>query len=234
MTITVGQIGQIGQASGVSSSYPTGAVNTSATGSGFIIACAAIQGSGSSTTWTVTDNFSNSYTQLAQDKYVSGGATYSFDRFYCANGGGGTGHIATATASNTPTAFVVLIELKNAALSSLYGASNATTYPFSAASPYSSTLVLSPPATGIFLLGGLGVSGSATPTITESTGFTVIGQENSASGGGTAVAWAYRVITSSGTLGPNFSSTSGVEAYVSVDSFLGPAGGLTAPLAWIT
>jgi hypothetical protein len=225
MTISIGQIGTFGQINGAATTTFSTAATASATttGSGFIVAAAF---AGNLTVTSVTDTFSNTYTHLT--RIYDAGTNFGLERWYCANGTGGASHQANIVMSGAATVFAALIEAKNAATSGFYVATNDTAYQYSSASPYSTSLAVSPPATGALLLSCFvtGVNGSAvSPTLTESSGFTIIGQENLDTGG-YVPALAYYVISSSATYTPSWTAASpaGSSALVSLDSFFGPSG----------
>jgi hypothetical protein len=229
-TISIGQVGTA-SASLSNASLTTAAVNTSASGSGFVVMVAASTVSGATITYTMSDSFGNTYTQLPQLIFASGGATYAFDRWYIAPGatgyvGGGAAHTVTIT-NTVPSAastWVALIEMPGAALTNaaFYGAAASHTYPFSHTPPYASTsLAVSAPSGGAVLLSGVIAQQPASGAGSESTGFTteitnVIGVNGGAIG--------VRAVTTSATYTPSWTwtpTTSVVEAFSSIDSFFG-------------
>lgn len=91
-------------------SLSTSGVSTTASGSTFVI---GVRGGGGNLTG-VTDNKSNSYTQI--------GTTQIFNSYtslwYCSNGNGGAGHTATANYSASGTHIIFFAEITGAAASS--------------------------------------------------------------------------------------------------------------------
>lgn len=235
-------IGAVGVATPVSNSnfnMVTGAVTTAAAGSGFVIALVSSTGTTDTPTCTATDSFGNAYTKATELVYLSGGARYSFNRWYIAPGaagyvGGGAGHIATIAQVdpvNDSDMWMALIEMPGAALSNaaFYGSVASHQYPFSHAPPYASaSLAVAPPATGAILLSCLACQQPGTGvTGTESTGFTVetTSQLRTINLGAIGV----RAVTASSTYTPSWSAstTTGlVEAFSSIDSFFGASSAL--------
>jgi hypothetical protein len=246
MTISIGQVG-VATPTTLNSGTPlsTAAVTTAASGSGFVVMVAASAGTTNVVTYVLVDSFGNPYTQLAQLIYTSGGSRYTFDRWYIAPGaagyvGGGAGHTATITPTDTtaaPDTWMALIEMPGAASSNaaFYGAAASHQYPFSHAPPYNlASLVVAPPASGAILLSGLLCQQPTTATTgTESTGFTVetTSQLRTTNGGAIGV----RAVTASATYTPSWSwsNTSGIaEAFSSVESFFGGSA-IVAPTSYM-
>jgi hypothetical protein len=238
MTISVGQVGTY---SNIAPSIPfstTATASPTTTGSGFIVAISIV---GPYTVSSVTDTFSNTYVQLSRISDPSFNAGVAFERWYCANGIGGASHQATVTLSTSTTVFASLIEVKGAATTNaaFYGASNSTFFEFPSSSPYSTSLTVTPPASGALLIScfiGADTSGTASsPTLSESSGFTIIGQTN-LNGGGYVPSIAYRVVSGTATYTPSWSMTApvAVAGDVTIDSFFGVNSPNAAPIAWIT
>jgi hypothetical protein len=237
MTISVGQVGTNSARVNNGSNLISASKNTSASGSGFVVMACAESSASSTLTYTISDTFSNSYTQLTQLSFAAGGSTYFADRWYIAPGaagyaGGGTGHMATVTPTSSATAaniWLALIEMPGAATgnANFYGASTSQNYPFSNAGPYASTsLLVSPPATGAILVSAL-VTDGASGSGAESTGFaTQITSILNTNRGG---AIGTRAVTTSATYTPSWLWTPAAdEAFTTLDSFLGPAAGAPA------
>jgi hypothetical protein len=239
MTIAVGQIGIYSNILSATPFSTAATASPTSTGSGFIVAVAITNDA--ITVNSVTDTFSNTYTRLTPIIDTSSGVgNTAFERWYCANGTGGASHQATVTLSGSNGVFAALIEAKGAAPTngSFYGAANDTFYIFPTSSPYSTSLIVTPPATGALLIScfiGASTTGAASsPTLSESSGFTIIGQTNSQAGG-IVPAIGYRAVTGSATYTPNWTmaTPAGVAGDVTIDSFFGPNTANTAPLAWI-
>lgn len=239
MTISIGQVGTYNARSVSGTPISTGGVNTSASGSGFVVAVTAIGDSGATVGYTLSDTFGNTYVQLAQDYYGVQGM--SIDRWYIAPGapgyaGGGVGHQVTITPttsnSNDINIWMTLIEMPGAATgnANFHGSSTSNTYPFSSSGPYASTsLSVSPPAGGAILVSCLDCTSPATGTGSDSTGFTT--QVTSVLNGNAGGAIGTKAVVSSATYTPSWSwSTATVTAFSSIDSFFGPSN--VAPIAW--
>jgi hypothetical protein len=241
MTIS---IGQVGVTSGFNTiGVTTGAVTTSASGSGFVIAAVYTSTISDTLTDSVVDSFGNAYTALTRLSFISGGALYIADRWLIAPGasgyvGGGASHTATVTitTSSAESVFLALIEMPGAATSNaaFYGAAASHNYPFSSSPPYASTsLAVAPPAAGAVLLSCLACQAPSAGTGTESTGFTVeLTNIQNPGGGSTGGSIGLKAVTASATYTPNWSwstTTGVVEAFSTIDSFFGGSS-QTAPI----
>jgi hypothetical protein len=237
MTISVGQVGIYGN---ITATVPFSTAATGSatnTGSGFIVAVAII---GTQTVTSVTDTFSNTYTRLTPIVDPSFNAGITFERWYCANGTGGASHQATVTLSSIACVFAALIEATGAAITggAFYNASSSGFHEFPASSPYTASLGVTPPVSGALLIscfiGASTTGGASTPTLSESSGFTIVGQTNS-QGGGYVPAIGYRAVTGSATYTPSWTMAApvGVAGDVTIDSFFGVNSPNAAPLAWI-
>lgn len=235
MTLSVGQIGILASTSPGTPFSTTATGSPTTTGSGFIVA--VVTTNSASDVTAVSDTFSNIYVQAT--RIVDTQNTFCFERWYVANGTGGASHQAIVTLSSNQCVFAALIEVKGAATTNaaFYGAPNDTVYAFPTAPPYSTSLSVTPPTSGAFLLSCLGVGNSSqsSPTLSESSGFTIIGQTN-AQAGGQVPAIGYRVVTATTTYTPSWTSVTpaGVAGTVTINSFMGAPPSSSAAIAWVT
>jgi hypothetical protein len=241
MTVSVGQTGIFSGDTGFDvTSISTAATSSpTTTGSGFIVVFASV--SGGITTSACTDTFGNNYQHLAAitDSTSVVGSEANFERWYCANGTGGASHQATLTISGESYAIAAFIEVKGAALTNagLYGASAHNFYGYLTSSPYTTSLSVTPPSSGAMLIscfvGASTTGGASSPTLSESSGFTILGQANG-QGGGYVPSIGYRVVSGSATYTPSWTMASpvAVSGDVTIDSFFGTSGSLGIPVAW--
>ena len=180
-------LGAVGQAiTGYATSQTTGAVNTAASGSNFILLVCA----GASPTPTVSDSFSNTYTLKAM--FPVNGTYESVYVYECDGGTGGTGHTATVSFGSTNMAFhALLIEVVNGVYDTAAYTSVATNTTQATGS------ITTASGVGALVLAHLAVVGYTTTTLTSELFGNVVASNLTAATYGTGYALATKVVTTS-------------------------------------
>ena len=219
MTAAVGQIGTNFDGNGAT--ITTAAVNTSASGSDFIVLVWV-----SNTTnapGVPTDTFSNTYVQIGTGVNDAGGGNDILYRYRCYGGTGGSSHTVTiASISGAHGIAATLIELTGCNTTAAYDNGNTST---GTSDPFlTANVAMSPTTTGEVLVSGLIYSsGSTDPTITENNGFTVAYNFGDHVKTGMHGAMAYKVVTTSANYQASYNMGGGKFAASSLDGFLGAA-----------
>jgi hypothetical protein len=221
MTIAIGA-STITSASFPSSTTTTTGITTAATGSGFYVVVSTHGGSAS--TVTLADNNSNTYTHISQTFDTSQNYV---DRFYVANGAGGSGMTWTATLSpnNSSGIAIIAMEITGAATSSIHDASSPAAVTGAQTTPVSSNSFSATPPSGGELLVSVLTTDIYNSTISFNlpSGYTLVQSQTNSTTNIPATAVAYQVISSSGTeqaTGWNYGSTN-YNVIVTLDGFLG-------------
>lgn len=180
-------------------SQATGAVNTAASGSIFVI---SYEHEDIAATVTVGDNKGNTYTQVGGAEIHNTGDAALSGCWYCVNGSGGTGHTATVTINSSARLLVEFTEITGAATSSAVDGTPAGAYDTS--SPYTAPAVTTGNARDLLLavLHGDSASNPAThdPNQGATTGFSIISATEETNGvANWTGAHAYLVVSSTGT-----------------------------------
>lgn len=203
------------------STATTAGVTTAASGSSFVI---FLNDSGSGTR-SVSDNKSNTYTQIGVTGSFFGGASNT-SVWLKINGAGGTGHTATGTL--TGGTFLEVhgpFEITGGALASLVEAFPATMWNDDTATPFTSNSVTTANADDLLLSFTATGTSSGTETLTYANGFVpVTADGNSAQFSGGV---AKRVGVAPGTYFSQFTSAGAgtTEALITVIAFKSAAGG---------
>lgn len=226
MSITFGASAQISNSG--TFTVTTGGILTQATGSTFFITTSIA----STGVTTVTDSYSNSYTQIGATVDDTNGRFLR--RFQCTNGVGGAGHTFSGTDSLGGAFTLMAGELLGAATSSALDQSNTNVNGFydPSVTPFTSNnITITPPANGEILLAVYSSQAFvASLTFTESQGFTVAQSQVVGNTGLPALALAYKIVTGANTYHAAWSDGStGTSMIASIDSFKGLAGGGAPP-----
>jgi len=187
----------------------TGSLNTSATGSYFVVVVRAYSPSAN----TITDTYSNTWTLLGSQANGST-TTYVYLGTSAASGtaAGGTSHKVTVSKATGDTASVSFFEVTGAATSSVQDGTLVSN--LDAASPFNQTITTTN-ATDLVI--GIGASNSAAnpTTYTPGTGFTLASTSSFTNGANSdTIGVMSQRVTSTGTYGPNFTTSSGTNAAV--------------------
>lgn len=212
MTINVGQASAGAFATGTS--VTTVGINTSASGSSFLIFII----DDAATSRVPSDNKGNtaSYVQVGSTLTNWLGFGIQLSIWLCTNGTGGTGHTATATVSPSADVEAYLVEVTGGATASLVDALSSAFWNNDAATPFTSNNVVTSNATDL-LLAFTATDISTPETLTWGNGFTqVVADGNPAHFGGGI---AKQVVTSTGTYSSSFTSTSASNAATAVIAF---------------
>jgi hypothetical protein len=165
-----------GGAGGTNINTSPSGVATSGSANNFYLTVVAAGGSAATTSPTITDTYSNTWTQIGSIFNPVSNAFY-VSRFYCQNANGGANHQFTATWGGSLSAgsYLAVGQLLNCSTTALYaGQSNQATYNSTTANPFTSgNVTVSPPAAGSLLLSTLsfGLATASEGTITEANGF---------------------------------------------------------------
>ncbi|MFO1465863.1 MAG: hypothetical protein U1F35_05395 [Steroidobacteraceae bacterium] len=150
----------------------TTGVTTTASGSTFLIGCAA---DNAVTINTPTDSNSNAYSPIDAKVTFGASSLFSMRWFYCQNGTGGAAHTATFTTSAASVLYIGFLELTGVLTSGVLGAHNAATSVAAAAGGGLPSPVLSLTAyDSIVVAFEAGDSTSGTATHTAREGFSII------------------------------------------------------------
>ena len=187
----------------------TNSLNTSATGSYFIVVIRAYSPSAN----TITDNYSNTWSLLGSQ---ANGSTTTYIYLGASAGGGtgagGTGHKPTISKALGDTAAVCFFEITGAATSSVQDGTLVSN--LDASSPFDQTITTTN-ATDLII--GIGASNSAAnpTTYTPGAGFLLASTSSFTNGSNVdTVGVMYQRVTSTGTYGPNFTTSSCTNAAV--------------------
>jgi hypothetical protein len=187
----------------------TGSLNTAATGSYFVVVVRAYSPSAN----TITDTFSNTWTLLGS---IANGSTTTYVYLGAASGGGpaagGSTHRPTISKATGDTAAVSFFEVTGAASSSVQDGTLASV--LDSSSPFNQTITTTN-ATDLVI--GIGASNSAAnpTTYTPGTGFTLASSSSFTNGTNVdTIGVMSQRVTSTGTYGPNFTTSSGTNAAV--------------------
>lgn len=203
-----------------SSSIATTGVATQASGSTFVIGVV----------WnnvgftSVTDNKTNTYTQLGGLDLQPGAAASHARLYYCQNGNGGAGHTGTLTLAGADNCAIFFLEITGALAASFdLGNGNLDT-----ASPFTSPSITTTQARELLIAYLAGDSGSNPATHAESTGFTVqsAAEETNGSSFWTGCL-ASRLVTSTASYNASFTESGATRGAVFVIGFKEAAGGAT-------
>ena len=190
-TPTLGAVGQV--ITGYSTSNSTGAVNTAASGSNFLLLICA----SAAPTPTVSDNFSNTYT--LKNTFPVNGAYENVYVYECDGGTGGTGHAATVSFGSTAMAFhALLIEVVNGVYDTGAYTSVATSTTQTTAS------ITTASGVGALVLAHLAVVGYTTTTLTSELFGNVVASNLAGATYGTGYALATETVASSSTVSDTF------------------------------
>jgi len=198
----------------------TGTLTTAATGSYFYVVVRAYSPSAN----TVTDTYSNTWSLLGSQ--ANGSTTTYVYQGASAGGGtaaGGAGHTVTISKATGDTASVSFFEVTGAATSTVQDGTLVSN--LDAASPFDQTITTTN-ATDLII--GIGASNSAAnpTTYTPGTGFTLSAGATFSDGTNSdTIGVMSRRVTSTGTYGPNFTTSSGTNAAVLTFALKEAAGG---------
>jgi hypothetical protein len=187
----------------------TGSLNTSATGSYFFVVIRAYSPSAN----TITDTYSNTWTLLGSQ--ANGSTTTYVYKGASAGGGtaaGGATHKITISKATGDTASMCFFEVTGAATSSVQDGTLASV--LDSSSPFNQTITTTN-ATDLII--GIGASNSAAnpTTYTPGTGFTLASTSSFTNGTNSdTIGVMSQRVTSTGTYGPNFTTSSGTNAAV--------------------
>lgn len=187
----------------------TGSLNTSATGSYFFVVVRAYSPSAN----TITDTFSNTWTLLGSQ---ANGSTTTYMYIGAASdgspGAGGSTHRPTISKATGDVASVSFFEVTGAASSSVQDGTLASV--LDSSSPFNQTITTTN-ATDLII--GIGASNSAAnpTTYTPGTGFSLASSSSFTNGTNSdTIGVMSQRVTSTGTYGPNFTTSSGTNAAV--------------------
>ena len=197
-----------------------------------------VLGPGSTPTFSVRDNFGNSYTRIGS--VLSAGASGLYKaRYYCENAVGGAHHVITAEVTNgfSPSwAMAVLTFTGGKANGGAYDASN-TNVGFLATPQSSNSVTVSSgnAVPGELLISAFSSVFNPASTPTEANGFTVAQSLWTSSSFPTfgTEAVGYKIVNAAGAVNASWSDTSGTSknVCVSIDGFVAePAAVLSANL----
>lgn len=239
MTISVGQSG-IGANPLGAGPNSTGAVNTSATGSTFVILQAWYVGAGSSgATPVISDTINgvasgNTYSQIGTTLVGAFGGNTSAQIFECVNGNGGTNHVATSTYTGTGAVLTILVEILGGALTSILDQLSSPLWNDDVASPFTANAITPAQANELVLAFALTGTNSGTETLTWGNGFTQVEAEGDAN----LVTGAIAQLVINAIAPTNVSYTSAgagtTECLTALVSFKAPAAAAPAVIAWVT
>jgi hypothetical protein len=208
---------------GIAGPETTAAITTNASGSSFA-AYLYTGNNANGQAFTITDSKGNTYVRVG-NSITDGGGTGSgiIDRYYCANGVGGSGHTCTATNTGTGTMTgwqIFFFEITNGSAAPLDqhtetgGANNDPI-------PTNSLTIGTVGPSGELLISFIGLSSGTAQTFTEANGFTIFDHVSPTSPN---AAIAYKVVSASGTYGASWSHGGGFNfSAVATDSYQGAA-----------
>ena len=182
----------------------TAGINTGATGSSFLIVTCEY----SASLTTVTDTFSNSYSLLTSQ--VTGSRLLSV--YLCTNGSGGTAHKPTLTKSAGDVTACCFGEVTGGATTSLTDGTAGTA--LDSSSPFNATVTTTNPVDLVITAGSC--DGASNPvTYTPGSGFTLHSTMSFTNGANSdSIGIMYQRVTSTGTYGGNFTTSSGTNTAV--------------------
>lgn len=215
----------VGQASagafgGVVTTITTTAITTSASGSSFFIAVADDQ----SSSRTVSDNKSNTYTQVGPTLSNAFGFGVNASLYLCTSCTGGSGHTATVTFPTAADGEIYLIEIVGGASSSLVDVA-AASWSSDTSSPFTSNSITTTNAADLILAITVTITSGGTEILTWGNSFTQVSADGNTAHftGGIAKL----IVGSTGTYNSTFTSAGGgaTAAGSAVISFKAAGGG---------
>lgn len=208
-------------ASGVTNTVTTTSVNTSATGSTFVL---LMQFEGSSTFSSISDNKGNTYTQIGTELTANVGAKSRL--YYCQNGAGGSGHTFTATTATNVAITLHAIEITGGKTTGILNPTPPAAND-DLSSPLTSSSITTLQADALLVAGLAATSSGSNPaTHAESNGFTIqAGAEETDATQYWTGCLATKVVASTGTYSASFTETGATTGAVWIAAFEAAASG---------